>query len=305
MDYKSIEFPVNVFEDVKGEYFSKHNKKNVTEDFVTENMKAMGWDVYRPFNDTGIDLIATKAVCKNCFNDLHNKNISNKCLKCSNELINIKRFIQVKTREIKGTENNGSFGFTLKSKDIRTDPRHVFLLYSDYSNDFLFIGIYDYLKLFSENTKIGKSHFSTPSFRKGNNKQNSLKRDDSNNWSWSGISFNDFLNEKGLIKICNPEIETNLVNYISETQKLKFDLFYNYSKGKNNNINSEKENSIRDLIKNKVENNLTFNSLGKRNIVTNREFSKKQIISETSDLLRNSIEKGYFVKFKGISFYEE
>ncbi len=56
-------FPKKIFEDIKGTDFQKHNKKHVTEDFVTENFKACFWNVYRPFNDTGIDLIATKNVC--------------------------------------------------------------------------------------------------------------------------------------------------------------------------------------------------------------------------------------------------
>ncbi len=305
MDYKNVTFPVNVFEDVKGEYFSKHNKKNVTEDFVTENMKEMGWNVYRPFNDTGIDLIATKAVCKVCFEDLYDKQTSAKCQKCNSDLVYIKRFIQVKTREIKGDENNSSFGFTLKSKDIRTDPRHVFLLYSDYSKDFLFINTYEYLKLFSENENIGKSHFSTPSFRKGNNKQNSLKRDEQNKWSWSGISFNNFLNEIGLRGITNPKIDLELGSFVTMTQQLKFELFYNYSRGRNDNIDSEKEISIKNIILENVIKNLSINSSGKRNIVTNRENSRMGIISETTDTLRKSIEEGYFVKFKGLSFNEE
>jgi hypothetical protein len=193
----------------------------------------------------------------------------------------------------------------LKSKDIRTDPRHIFLLYSDYSKDFLFINTYEYLKLFSENENIGKSHFSTPSFRKGNNKQNSLRRDDQNNWCWSGISFNNFLNEKGLIRITNPEIDLNLSDYVRRTQKLKFELFYNYSRGRNNTIDSDKEKLIKNNILENVNKNLLINSNGKRNIVLMRECSRKEIIADTTSILRKSIEEGYFIKFKGLSFNEE
>ena len=58
-----MDFPVKVFEDIEGSDFEKHNKKQVTEDFVTENFKEIGWSVYRPASDTGIDLIAIKRMC--------------------------------------------------------------------------------------------------------------------------------------------------------------------------------------------------------------------------------------------------
>jgi hypothetical protein len=89
------------------------------------------------------------------------------------------------------------------------------------------------------------------------------------------------------------------------TQKLKFELFYNYSRGRNNNIDPEKELNIKNIILKNVIKNLSINSSGKRDIVTNRELSRKGIISETTAALRKSIEEGYFVKFKGLSFNEE
>jgi len=49
-------FPINTFQDVSPSDFNKLNKKKVTEDFVSENLKTMGWDVYDPFTDTGIGI---------------------------------------------------------------------------------------------------------------------------------------------------------------------------------------------------------------------------------------------------------
>jgi hypothetical protein len=56
-------FPKEVFEDIKGSDFKKYNKKGVSEDFVTENFKAIGWKCFRPFDDTGVDLVVRKEVC--------------------------------------------------------------------------------------------------------------------------------------------------------------------------------------------------------------------------------------------------
>jgi hypothetical protein len=36
-------FPLNPFEDIDAKSFSKHNKKQVTEDFVQENLNECGW----------------------------------------------------------------------------------------------------------------------------------------------------------------------------------------------------------------------------------------------------------------------
>ena len=307
MDYLDKKFPINVFEDIKGESFLKHNKKHVTEDFVTENMKEIGWSVYRPLNDTGIDLIATKNVCPVCYKEFYFGVESGKCGKCASELIQIKRFIQVKAREIKGADDR-VFGYTLKSKDFRTDPRHVFLLYSDYSKDFLFINTFEYLKFFSEHKEIGQSHFSNPSFRKGNNKLNSLRRDSENNWKWGEISFNHFLNENGLIAISNPDYDLNLPLYVSEIARLKSALFYNFKKGREKNlasISKEKEQQLNDFIRYKVDENLIKNSDGIRRIVEVRRRSKENILSQCSPAILKSIQDGYFIKFKGLSIYEE
>lgn len=297
-----MSFPINVFEDVNGKDFSKHNKKNVTEDFVTENFKECGWKVYRPFNDTGIDLIATKEVCpKGCsnFNDF-NENIDI-CNNCNSRFIQIKRFIQVKTREIKGNnDDKKTFGYTLKSKDFRTDPRHIFLLYSDFNNSFIIIPMYEYMKIFFNNESIGKSHFGVPSFRYNNNKLNSLTYTP-NGWFWNprkeNIDFNIYSNENGMNLITNPTIDLNLNKYIEDITKMKFKLFYDYSKGQQ--TNEENENKINHWLQNNQ-------GIDKEKQISNMRKKDKKIIRENlSEELINSIEYGYLVKFRGVSLKDE
>lgn len=299
-----LNFPINVFEDVNPDEFSKHNKKHVTEDYVTENLKLVGWRVYRPFNDTGIDLIATKLVCPKGHTLWNNTDTSKVCNKCGDKKIEIKRFIQVKTREVKGSEGSKelSFGYTLKSKDFRTDPRHVFLLYSDYTNDFIIIPMYEYMKIFSSITAMGKSHFSTPSFRQGNNKLNSLKKNlNDNKWYWSyrggKKSFDNFVNDTGMELISSPDYENNFNDYVNKIQELKFQLYYNYSRG-TSQVSEDKELKI-----NKHFNN--FTRLDPNSIKNLRATTKKMLQEDLSIDLIDSIEDGYFVKFKGVSLRNE
>ena len=289
------QFPFNVFEDVEPSEFLKHNKKQVTEDFVTENLNEIGWSVYRPFVDTGIDLVAERLVCPDEHTLWHEIYESGEllCRKCDSELIKIIRFIQVKTREIKGDETSRFFGYTLTSKDFRTDPRHVFLLYSDHSLDFLIIPVYEYLKTFYDNPSMGSSHFQVPSFRQGNNKVNSLQLIN-NGWFWIArgsrrVSFNKFVNLNGLSLMMDPKYDLNLDVYVSKTSRLKTALFLSYSKGRQtNDTNARKINNALNILRNYRSEEIRDKRL--ENIET-----MKEIIS---DELKLSIEKGYFIKFK-------
>ena len=56
-------FPSNLYEDVEPSEFNKDNKKHASEYFVGENFKRLGWDVFEPFTDTGIDRIIEKKIC--------------------------------------------------------------------------------------------------------------------------------------------------------------------------------------------------------------------------------------------------
>jgi len=233
----NLEFPSNPFEDIKPSEFNKLNKKHVTEDFVEENLKKQGWDVFKPFNDTGIDRMITKVICPKGHTKINENLRNNVCSVCKSNGIEITRFIQVKTRQLK----KNVFGFTLKSKDIRIDPRHVYLLYSDNSSedkqDFLIISVKDYLNFFDKN-KINP--FSSMSFRKGNNKLNSLKYDSKKDlWSWNSKSWEEFRNLKGLSKIQNPNIELNLKKEIIETRVLANKLQKVFSKGRSYSEHAE------------------------------------------------------------------
>lgn len=293
-----MNFPIKVFDDIDGSDFEKHNKKQVTEDFVTENFKEIGWLVYRPVSDTGIDLIATKRLCpKNHTKFFEKTKNIEKCKECGEKLIQVKRYIQVKARELKGDiVENQFFGYTLASKHFRTDPRHVILLYSDYSNEFLLIPMYDYLKMFHENESMGKTHFGTPSFRQGNNKLNSLRKED-NHWAWrtqsTKVSFDEFVNVKGIEKISNCDYDIEFEKYQKMIVEMKFDLFFNYSHGRE--TNEEEAKWINIFLKNKVREN-------KQSILKQRNSTRKILSKELPDELKRSILEGYLIKFKGMKF---
>lgn len=233
----NYDFPVNVFPDVERNAFSKHTKKNVTEDYIYENLKLQGWTCYKPFVDTGIDIIATKEDAT-----------GNK----------IYRYIQVKTREL---SQNTFFGYTLKPKDFRTDPRHFFLFFCDTLNDIILIGMYDYMKLFFDNKEMGINHFANPTFRNNNNKLNSLKYGEGK-WSWSykssegrkTIYFDDWLNKNGLNKMEDNKIDQNLSMLSDEIAKMKYEMFYKINKTSSNKHLIEEKKDIIEKAMDKIKN---------------------------------------------------
>jgi hypothetical protein len=257
-------FPYNVFPDVDRGSFNKFTKKNVTEDYIIENLKLQGWDCYAPFVDTGIDIIASKII------------------KSGDKALRLYRFIQVKTRELV----NGSFGYTLKSKDFRTDPRHFFLLYCDNIDEIILIGMDDYLRIFESNYEMGITHFANPTFRYDNNKLNSLKffKSRSCKWNWtyrssSGnktICFDEYRNENGLRRMENIDIDLNIESKIREISNRKFNLFYRFNKTK----------SVEGL-------------LGKANV--------QKDIDDSLELLKNENEDDYINRIKSVDrwFIEE
>ena len=241
---KKCAIPFNPFEDVNPSAFNKLNKKHVTEDFVEENFKNLGWEVYKPFNDTGIDRIIIKNVCPKGHTDI-TENLKSQCPICNEESIQIIRFIQIKTRELK----KQIFGFTLKSKDIRIDPRHVYLLYSDKTTedrqDFFIVPVKDFLEFVSKNNL---NVFSSTSFRKGNNKLNSLKYHENEDcWKWSGYLWEKFRNCLGLKNLQDPAIDMNLDAEITKTRKISDQLQFDFSKGETYST------SLEEIIKNHLE----------------------------------------------------
>ena len=160
------------------------------------------------------------------------------------------RFIQIKSRKLK----DNVFGFTLKSKDIRADPRHAYLLYSDNTSkdkqDFLILSVKDYLKFFKKNNL--KSPFAPTSFRKGNNKLNSLKYDaKKDQWKWGKNNWQAFRNLEGMEKIQDPKIDTNLEEEIQETRILADELQKVFSRG--NSYQQETEIKINKELKRKTK----------------------------------------------------
>ena len=79
--------------------FAKYNKKGVSEDFVTENFKELGWSCFRPYLDIGVDLVARKEVCPKNHTEWDTIEKQAQCSECGSTLITITRFIQIKTRE--------------------------------------------------------------------------------------------------------------------------------------------------------------------------------------------------------------
>lgn len=281
----SAKFPVNPFEDIKPSDFNKLNKKHVTEDFVEENFKNFGWEVYKPFNDTGIDRIILKIVCPKGHTKV-NENLGNKnCPVCNSGGVEITRFVQVKTRQLK----NDIFGFTLKSKDIRIDPRHVYLLYSDKttenSQDFLIVPVKEYLAFFAS---AAINPFSNTSFRKGNNKLNSLKYDPRKDaWSWGKYSWEQFRNTKGLEKIQSSEIDLNLIKLIIETRHLADKLQREFTKGSSYSLKTEQ--AINQELKSKLKQYSSKNEIIKlREIVT--KYLEKKCDPETLDSMHKYFE---------------
>ena len=231
-------FPTNPFPDVDPKDFNKLNKKRVTEDFVSENFELIGWKVFEPFTDTGIDRIITKKVCPSDHTPLDLT--ENTCSECGKQTINIVRFLQIKTRSLK----NGIFGFTLKSKDMRTDPRHVYVLYCDSTRDFFIIPVFEYLKFFDD---INSNPFSATSFRKGNQKLNSLRYDESkDSWSWGKYSWEKFRNVEGLKKLQDPNIDLNLTEWVEKTRELSNRLLITFKPGRT--YASEIESLVNDAL---------------------------------------------------------
>jgi|TARA_Y100000389_G_C17453034_1_gene516127 predicted Zn-ribbon and HTH transcriptional regulator len=258
----SNQFPINPFIDVDPKSFHSRNKKHVSEDFVSENFKNINWEVSKPFNDTGIDLIISRFVCSKdpSHTKFNEKNINSNCEVCKSNSIKIYRFIQVKTREIK----NNIFGYTLSPKDFRTDPRHIFLFYSDHTEDFLSISIFDYLNFFKDNNI---DRFKGFSFNQGNGKVNSLKYNETDkNWNYLGHSWEKYTNQKGIINFQNRDFDIHLNDYQKKIVSLKKELFYGFSTGRTFNF----DESDKLIIQKEIDNNyIKKNSSHFKNLINN------------------------------------
>jgi len=279
-------FPINPFPDVQPSDFNKLNKKHVSEDYVGENFKLINWEVFLPFNDTGIDRIISKYICPNNHTK-YNENLNNlPCPTCNSPSIKIFRFLQIKTRELKG-EQADTFGFTLTPEDFRTDPRHIFLFYSDHTNDFIMLSVSNYLDFFEANNR---ADFSKPTFRQGNGKLNDLKYDAvTKNWLFKGVDWKDYVNIAGIENMQNSYYDLNLDWYISHIDSVKRKLFYQFSGG--NTFNQHIEIGINNYITQIQTNQKTY--------FTNLKSANLGKLNSLDATLKKSI-GGYYNKFKGL-----
>ena len=288
--YSSREFPLNPFPDVQPTEFDKENKKQVTEDYVSENLKLVGWRVYKPFVDTGIDRVITKEVCPNG-HTAYNQSLesSGNCTICKSKALLITRYIQVKTRELKGG-NADIFGFTLKTKDFRIDPRHFLVLYSDHTNDFLIISIPQYLKFFSE---YNSDFHSTPTFKQGNGKLNNWKYDNQNDkWYFScsqgRISWEVYRNVNGLKTMQDPRIDLCLNELTEEARNLRNAMFRKLVSGRT--FSSEQTRRVNEYLNQRY--------FSPNNVKETRDNTIRYMNSLPSELKASIM--NYWRKYKGL-----
>ena len=304
----AIRFPTNPYEDVLPSEFNKSNKKHASEFFIAENFKRYGWFVYEPFTDTGIDRIIQKKVCPDGHTEYNDDTRQKKqCSKCSKDLMKITRFVQIKTRELKDhdgwkKDKYKYFGFTLSSADFKTDPRYVFLLYSDNTTkkdqDVLIIPISDFFDFFTKHKSLGQSFFGNASFRQGNGKINDLNYNlSTKSWVYhpttkSEINLDDFVNESGLKKISDLRLDNEKQTVQEKLTEQKLALYFDPVKWKENvkNVQGELDRRLKkdhqdDLEKQRKE---------------RREYFKKTLSKED----KRSVE-GYFVKFKELRCFED
>ncbi|WP_414469265.1 hypothetical protein [Methanobacterium sp. ACI-7] len=293
-----IKFPNNPFPDVKATEFHKLNKEVVSEDFVEGNFKDLNWKVYKPLMDKGIDRIITKNICPEGHTPL-NENLRDECNKCGKKPIRITRYIQIKTREVKGkkSKNQLDFGYTLSPRDFIPDPRHIFLFYSDHTEDFIIISILEYLKTL---VNLKYTTLSAPSFKQGNYRIYPLKyKIKEDKWIFkvknSEESWERFRNLEGVKKIQNPKIDNNLNLLSNITTTLKNRLFRNINEG---NLLKDYENSLT-----KIHEYLNY----EKSIINVKEMRNDTINELSTSLtpqIRNSINKSYWFRYRGLDMHE-
>lgn len=185
--------------------FDKTNKTKFSEYHVRTFFVNNGFKTFVPLSDTGLDLIAIK-------ND-------------------IKLFIQIKTRRL---NNELNFGFTLKDKDMTTDPRKIFVFYEDNLDDFIFFTIRDFFELFSGS--YISSIFESDSFRVGNNKNNSIRYWNENKKYTLGtknrLDLSPYINNIGIKRIEDYYKTLSIRDEIETLRKYKIKKMYDISSKK-------------------------------------------------------------------------
>lgn len=290
-----IKFPDNPFPDVKATDFHKLNKEAVSEDFVEGNFRDLSWKVYKPLIDNGIDRIITKNVCPNG-HTAYNENLNGKCTVCDENPIKIIRYVQIKTRKVGELTEQFNFGYTVSPRDFRPDPRHIFLFYSDHTEDFIIISVLEYLRSLNN---LNYESFAVPAFKQSNNRVDNLKYIiDEDKWIFRvgrGRSREDnwerFRNIEGIKKIQNPEIDNNLNALSEETAELRNSFFRSMSAGK------LLKNYPNSLIK--IQEYLT-NVKPLINVKEMRDDTIENLSTSLTSKIKNSINKSYWFKYRGL-----
>ncbi len=255
-------FPLNYPTD-----FNKGNKKAFSESFVSENLNRIEWETYTPLSDTGIDIVAMKD--------------------------NSTRFIQVKTRE---ASENKNYGFTPKQRDIKTDPRFFFFLYSDHTNDFIIISIFDFLNLVKSSGSSGKSYFESPTFKQGNGKINSFKYKN-NKWYYNNTCVDKYVNYNGIKLMEDQTLNTELKSKSAEIAELKYNLLKNITSG---NTFKKYQNIIQEVNVSKDMERTKW-----KEEVQKSRANEKIEIKKLDDYLKDSVKKYWYISPVLMEWFDE
>jgi len=236
-------FPSNPFPIVDAEDFDKNTKKKYTEDYIDENLRSQGWFLYEPYVDKGYDRVAVKYI--------NGKKIT--------------RFIQIKARALReGATGKYYAGYTLTPKDLISDPRIIFVIFShekilnENVRDIIFFPIVEWLKFMKENCE---SLFTSLGFKQGDGKINDTYYDPIlKKWTWKpgskkipSISLDKFVNKKGLELMEDTSPEDNFLEYKNWITNFKNENIYDLKLTSNHPILKRIENkelliSIKDKI---------------------------------------------------------
>lgn len=293
-------FPNNVYPLVDPKHYFKFYKVNFSEDYVGENFRQMGWDVYAPIQDKGIDRIIVKYVCPKGHTKVNENLQGKKCheVGCGHESIKITRLIQIKTRRIikdkssnnqNETDQKAFLGYTFKPKDFITDPRVCFLLFSDWTNNFLIFQINKFMNLMREKSD-DNAYFKSASFKQGNDKKNNIFLINSNWYLGSDkdkTDLSEFVDIRGLEGISSPYIESDIGKLSNQILKIKEEDFLDIG-----HTETIQEHMSEDELKS-LKNKMKILKIDDQDYFKNLIQNNANIINKLDPAIKNSIKK-YF-----------
>ena len=153
-----------------------------------------------------------------------------------------------------------------------------------------------------------KTHFANTSFREGDNKINDLYHKPNDTWVFnpkgrqrqgqghisSEIPFNDWLNNDGLEKISNYNIENDFATLQDQITQQKLELFYRFAKGRSIIITDTNVTDIRNHF-NANQLNPNFHQIVQQQRTTTIQ-NLQQLLANNQTLVQ-SINK-YLIQFK-------